>query len=788
MKAIQKLLVLISTLYAALLYSQPLQEPFVFETNLIDSLGVGLLDSRVQANLQSADLAVDRQGNKILVGRIRNSIPHDFDPGPASLQFPNTHGTGEVAGFVSSYNRLGNLNFAFQITDADIATRVSILFVNTDENNNIYIYGSFVGKIDLDPSTEINEVNTGNVFTTGYFLASYDTSGAFRWGIELNTPRNLQHPTGTKANIFSLDSFGNTYLLVDSLFNFDADPSTDEFLIEANTDYLISYDSMGEFRFGYKIPPNTFALGNGPDGTTYISGRLSIFDVTFDFDPSDGVFTLSDLENHSFFLASYSNNGTLNFVNEFKGVDASPLKLIGLENGEHFLAGKMGNGTIDFDASSDAELDVTTSTFEPDTGDLFFARYDRNGEVLMAKAIEDKVGQVSFEFLQDLEVDQFGNLIISGIFNGGVIDFDTASDSSFELSGSPFNNNFDSFFASYTNQGEFRFAHAITIQSSTDINALEIDPTCPAFYLMYNDYDITATGVVLSISDGGTTTNPICFQSDDDEDQDDDGVPDVADACPNTRIGALVDLLGCEVVSLPSDNFAIKTTGESCIAKNDGSIEIAAQIPLNYTAALTFNSTSRENMFTTNGVFSNLPSGDYTLCITVDGHEELVQCFDIAIVQPEALSVSSKINTSSKEVTLTLFGGSHFFIELNGNRHSTSDTEITLPLREITNRLLVTTDKGCQGSYEETLVLSTAPLLYPNPVAHEPLTIYLGTTTEADQVPITIFDTHGTRVLSEQLRIVKGLVHIDIEHLASGVYFLNLKHKTGTLNYKIIKK
>ncbi|WP_298266209.1 hypothetical protein, partial [uncultured Lutibacter sp.] len=56
------------------------------------------------------------------------------------------------------------------------------------------------------------------------------------------------------------------------------------------------------------------------------------------------------------------------------------------------------------------------------------------------------------------------------------------------------------------------------------------------------------------------------------------------DQCPNTPIGTYVDEAGC--FALPPTNFTIEVIGETCVGKENGSIEIAAQEAYNYSVTV----------------------------------------------------------------------------------------------------------------------------------------------------------------------------------------------------------
>ncbi len=270
-------------------------------------------------------------------------------------------------------------------------------------------------------------------------------------------------------------------------------------------------------------------------------------------------------------------------------------------------------------------------------------------------------------------------------------------------------------------------------------------------------------------------------------DDDNDGVPNSLDLCINTPINTVVDVTGCPVFTLPSTNFNVLSTGESCISGNDGSIEINAEIELDYTATLTGSMGAVANSFLTTTSFTNLTAGNYTLCFTVQGQPDYENCFNVNISEPEALSVDSKVSTSKSEVSLDLSGGKMYYIELNNNNYQTSESKITLPLSLIENKISVRTDKDCQGIYEETIMLSSKVIIYPNPISSGELSIFLGNNV-LNNVQLSLYTINGVEVFNKPYSTINNEVKLDIDTLPNGSYILNIKTEKSLLNYKIIKR
>ncbi len=273
-----------------------------------------------------------------------------------------------------------------------------------------------------------------------------------------------------------------------------------------------------------------------------------------------------------------------------------------------------------------------------------------------------------------------------------------------------------------------------------------------------------------------------------DDDIDNDGLTNALDICPSTPIGAAIDVTGCEVFSLPFNNFNVLTKGESCIASDNGIVEISATENLNYTAIITGGSAPIFKEFNAMTSFGDLEAGDYTICITLAENTDYENCFDINIVEPEDLSVSSKVSNLDSEVSLSLSGGDTYFITINDEVFVTSENHITLPLKSTKNKLSIQTDKLCQGVHTETILLSNEVLIYPNPIEGGDLNIFLGNLNKK-KVELYLFSTSGTSVIfKKSFPVTNNSIKFNVDTLSRGIYILNVKADDTLLTYKIIRK
>jgi len=275
-----------------------------------------------------------------------------------------------------------------------------------------------------------------------------------------------------------------------------------------------------------------------------------------------------------------------------------------------------------------------------------------------------------------------------------------------------------------------------------------------------------------------------------DSDMDNDGILNEDDLCERTPQGTPVDNNGCEF-SLGTDNFVIKTVGESCVGSEDGRIEITAKVDLNYVATL-FNSNGdeiRTEAFDVALFLDNLPPDNYTLCITIEGDTTYEQCYMLNIQKVEPLSVSLNSAASEDMVILELSGSDFYTIEVNSETFTTTDNEITLWLVQGENNIKVSTDKDCQGTFEEVIVLASRGFVYPNPIDDNNLTIYVGPTGN-ETVQLRVFDSTGSDVIRTQnlKSDDDGYLEINISSLSQGIYFLSVITLHSIENYKILKK
>jgi len=270
------------------------------------------------------------------------------------------------------------------------------------------------------------------------------------------------------------------------------------------------------------------------------------------------------------------------------------------------------------------------------------------------------------------------------------------------------------------------------------------------------------------------------------DDDDNDGIADSDDLCPNTPLGDFVDLFGCTIFRLPSDNFSLTAYSETCRDGNDGRLKISAQKVLDYTISLTGSEDTIMHNFTDNIEIKNLRADTFRVDIRVPKYPEYLQTYKIIITQPQELSVYSDVDTTKKQLNLKMTGSEIYFIQLNEQQLKTTRQEVHLKLQNGENKLVVYTDKDCQGTFMQKIMVSEHAIAYPNPFNNN-LSLYLNRE-DVDKVNVKIYSTSGKLMYQAILKPQNGTIQLNTGFLKSGLYNVYIKSAKHTVNYKVFKQ
>ncbi len=272
-------------------------------------------------------------------------------------------------------------------------------------------------------------------------------------------------------------------------------------------------------------------------------------------------------------------------------------------------------------------------------------------------------------------------------------------------------------------------------------------------------------------------------------DTDGDGVSNDRDLCNATPLGAMVNTDGCEIFSLPPDNYSIQTNGVSCSGKTNGVISISVS---NTEHVYNLSIPESESSYTLNAenehqlVIEELEIGTYTLNFTIEGQEGYLQTFEIGIIEPPALSAKAYVNKKSKTIQMSVKGSDLYYAEVNGERRSYKLDNFTLQLRPGMNTIKISTPQDCQGVHVEQVFISEQVKHYPNPVGSDLNIVIPG---EDRETTVSIYNRSGSLIKRYQEQIpFSRIVTINTTGFRTDIYVVKVNGQTVEQTFKMIKR
>ncbi len=272
-------------------------------------------------------------------------------------------------------------------------------------------------------------------------------------------------------------------------------------------------------------------------------------------------------------------------------------------------------------------------------------------------------------------------------------------------------------------------------------------------------------------------------------DRDNDEVADMNDSCPNTLEGAIVGLDGCEIFSLPWDNYSIQVLSASCIGSKNGVLKITAADTSYVYKVLVSGVAVALELTSANGhevQVSDLGVGTYTIDISITEKEGYLQTFEVSVREPAPLQAKANVDYFNKKANLFLEGSELYFVTVNGKELVATENGFEVALKVGNNVIKVSTPLECQGVYEEVVFVSEKVTFYPNPVVNELHIVIPGIDTES---LIQVYDTSGNEVINTKNAIFFNReLDLNMGGLHSGIYIVKVNGKTVRETFKIMKQ
>jgi hypothetical protein len=309
--------------------------------------------------------------------------------------------------------------------------------VAVDGSGNVLVVGAFQGTVDF---------GGGPVTGGGYsdiFVASYTSGGAFRWAKRFGASG---YDEGFGVGV---DGSGN--VTVTGFFAGTVDFGGGGLTSAGDSDIVVvSYTSSGAFRwakrFGGTGSDTGYAVAVDGNGNLVVTGT---FQGTVDF--GGGPLACAGISD--IFVASYTSAGAFRWAKRFGASSYAEGHGVGVDSSGNATVTGAFSGTADFGGGPLVGAGVY---------DIFVASYTSTGAFRWAKHF----GGTSYDGGLGVAVDKDANVTVTGYF-AQTVDF----------GGGPFTSagSNDSFVASYTSTGGFRWAKRFGATMTDAGRAIAVD-------------------------------------------------------------------------------------------------------------------------------------------------------------------------------------------------------------------------------------------------------------------------------------------------------------------------
>ncbi len=306
--------------------------------------------------------------------------------------------------------------------------------VAIDSLGDIYVVGSFMDTVDMDPGDDIDEH-----VSNGYddpFLSKFDSSGGYQW------TRTWGSSIYDQARGVAVGWPGNVYVTGYCHGETDFDPGPGIDIHTGSNSFLSKFDSGGDFQWARTWgtgPGSTgdagMALALDGSGNIYVAGE---FENTVDFDPGPGVVEFTSQGSCDAYVTSFDDAGVFRWAGAWGGGHYDiAFGVVAEHYGSVYVTGYF-NEEIDFNPGPGTEMHFGQ-------WDVFLSSFDSSGAFQWVRTWGGNGQDMGYSASLDID-----GILVTGSF-WDTVDFDPGSGTASCTS----NGSADAYLTKFNADGEF---------------------------------------------------------------------------------------------------------------------------------------------------------------------------------------------------------------------------------------------------------------------------------------------------------------------------------------------
>ena len=365
--------------------------------------------------VQPTSIAIDADGNQVIIGTFRGTADFDPDPDPDSTFSLTSNGWGDI--FIQKLDVNGNLLWASSMGDMNNDRGAEVVI---GDDGNIYATGYFWGTIDADPGDGVYELSQDR-WTT--MVLKINPDGDLIWGKQFGSG-NVGHAYG-----WSIAIDNNQNVITSGYFygrvDFNPGPGTYNLTCTSYDTFIQKLDANGNFIWAKQIGGTaqdlSYSIALDPSGFLYTTGYFS---GTADFNPGTGTYNMTSTGSSDAYILKLDLNGNFIWAKQLGGPAVDCGGEIALDNNGNVYISGYFYSTGDFDPGTGTSY--LTSNGHADS---FVFKSDSDGDFLWVI----QTGGPGWDYGMTLALDGSGNIFNVGRFEE-TADFDPGGNNEFELS------------------------------------------------------------------------------------------------------------------------------------------------------------------------------------------------------------------------------------------------------------------------------------------------------------------------------------------------------------------